>query len=171
VRYSISSNQKKKLHMQDRTSLTRAVSVDAMDAVPEGLKRRNRLMRDDEILERLYPRESDSFAKFASPDGFDFIDDDTEFWAASKGWSGLLRKRHNAKCLVKLCQRLKPESNFDRNEVRIMTMRSIMISLFTLCSLLGGFPEVVYPGSPPLMRPHRNPDLLGYGAESNSSLQ
>jgi hypothetical protein len=128
--------------MQDNTNLNRAESVDAMDAVPEGLKRRNRLMRDNQILERLYPRETDSIARFASPDGFDFVADDTEFWSASEGWKGLRRKRHNAKCLVQFCQRLKPVSDIDRNEVRIMTMRSIMISLFTLCSLLELFPRL-----------------------------
>ena len=128
--------------MQDRTNLTREVSVDAMDAAPEGIKRRNYLMRDDEILERLYPRETDSIAKFASPDGFDFVADDTEFWSASEGWGGLLRKRHNAKCLVQLCQRLNPSSNIDRNEVRVMTARAIMVSLFTLCSLLEFFPRL-----------------------------
>jgi hypothetical protein len=142
VRYSISSNQEEKSHMQSRTNPNRAESVDAMDAVPEGLKRRNHLMRDDKILERLHPRESDSFVKFASPDGFDFVADDTEFWSASEGWKGLLRKRHNAKCLVQLCQRLKPVSDFDRNEVRIMTARAIMISLFTLCSILEFFPRL-----------------------------
>jgi hypothetical protein len=104
--------------------------------------RRNRLMGESEILEKLYPRETDSVARFASPDGFDFIANDAEFWSASEGWKGMIRKRHNAKCLVQFCQRLKPVSDFDRNEVRIMTARAIMISLFTLCSILELFPRL-----------------------------
>jgi hypothetical protein len=103
---------------------------------------RHRLENAKEILGILHPRETDRIEKFVPPKGFDFVSDDAEFWIASDGWDGLLRKRHNAKYLVRFCQHLKPTSKIDKGEVRIMTARAIMVTFFISCSVLEFFPRL-----------------------------
>lgn len=98
--------------------------------------RNRRLLESGVILKELYPGETDSIERFAPNEGFDFFADDKEFWNASKGWKGLRRKRHNAICFVQFCQSLNPDKRLEREELRIITMNSILISFYTGCSLL-----------------------------------
>lgn len=98
--------------------------------------RNRRLLEADVILKELYPGETDSIERFAPNEGFDFLADDKEFWNASKGWKGLRRKRHNAICFVQFCQSLQPDIELEKEELRLMTARAILISFYTGCSVL-----------------------------------
>lgn len=98
--------------------------------------RRRQLMTPSEILKELHPHETDSIETFAPRETFDYLTDDKEFWAASKGWDGLRRKRHNAIRLVHFCQSLKPDINMEEEELRLMLTRAILIHIYTGCSLL-----------------------------------
>jgi hypothetical protein len=97
---------------------------------------RRRLMAPEVILEKLYPGETDSIERFSPREGSDFLADDREFWIASKGWGGLRRKRHNAVYFVQLCQGIRTDKQLEREELRLMTARAILISFYTGCSLL-----------------------------------
>jgi hypothetical protein len=98
--------------------------------------RRRRLMASDVILREIYPGETDLIEKFAPNEGFDFLADDKEFWSASKGWRGLRRKRHNAVCFVHFCQSIHPDKQLEKDELRLMSARAILITFYTGCSLL-----------------------------------
>lgn len=93
------------------------------------------------ILTKLHPHETDSLERFSPREAFDFLADDREFWAASKGWDGLKRKRYNAVLLVHFCQGLHPTTEEDLEELRLMTARAILISFYTGCSLLESVPR------------------------------
>lgn len=98
--------------------------------------RRRRLMASSVILTELYPHETDSIEIFAPREGFDFLADDKAFWQASNGWRGLCRKRHNAVCFVHFCQSLRPDQTLEKDELRLMTARAILITFYTGCSIL-----------------------------------
>jgi hypothetical protein len=94
-----------------------------------------RLMAPEVILEKIYPGETDSIERFSPKEGFDFLVDDKEFWAESRGWKGLRRKRHNAVYFVQFCQGITPDKQLEREELRLMTTRAILIGCYTAYSL------------------------------------
>lgn len=97
--------------------------------------RQRQLMTPCQILKELHPNETDSIETFAPQEGFDYLTDDKEFWSASKGREGLRRKRHNAIRLVHFCQSLKPGIDVEKEELRLMLARAILMYIYTGCSL------------------------------------
>jgi hypothetical protein len=100
------------------------------------LKQR-RLLPALTLIERLHRNESDRIERFVA-DQCDLIGDDAQFWSESGRWRGLLRKRSNAKLLVQLCQHLVLSGEIERDDIRYLTSRSILISFYIACSLVEG---------------------------------
>src|SRR6185437_9519091 len=98
--------------------------------------RRRKLLPATAILDKLYPGVSDDIERFTAPYDSDLVSDDTEFWNASGGWKGMLQRRHNAVCFVQFCQGLDGCSDIERQEIRRITTRAILISFYSGCSLL-----------------------------------
>jgi hypothetical protein len=88
-----------------------------------------------DILKELHPHETDSIEQFTFRE-FDYLANDKEFWATSKGWKGLKRKRRNALYLVQFCQNLTAGNDKEKEELRLMLARAILIYIYTGCSLL-----------------------------------
>lgn len=100
-----------------------------------------RIKTQEQIIELLHPGETDDLEEFAA-DGIDFLGEDSDFVAASKGWEGLKRKRHNAVLIVQFCQQLRPSSQIDKEQIRLVGVRAIVISFLVACHILEVAPRV-----------------------------
>jgi hypothetical protein len=98
-------------------------------------RQNHRIKEPSFFLSKLHPHESDRIEPFILPIDSDFITDDPAFWVANGKWSGLFRKRHNGVCLVQFCQTFVDDPKVDQGEVQLMTLRSILISVFSFLAL------------------------------------
>lgn len=106
-----------------------------------------RLKSPDEIIELLHAGETDDLEPF-SADGIDFLAEDLAFLVASQGWEGLKRKRRNAVLLVQFCQGLRPRNEIDAEQIRLIGVRSVMISFLVGCHILEIAPRIWLKGFP-----------------------
>ena len=91
------------------------------------------LRTDEEIFRAVRPHTLYGLDSFVDHGGYN---EDTAFWRASRGYSGLWLRVHNAACFVRLLQRLAVDGLVEPIDVHCIAQKAILIVIFTLAAPL-----------------------------------